>query len=118
MPFFLIISFTYQNNNNNNYKNLNLLVNYTCTSTSCFRTEFIRTEKRDRSTPFVSKVASANRIAADMIPSKIAKSFSSCCLRMHRQQNSAKGTTVCCKDYNAKPAIKLFIPDNKLIPKF
>ena len=62
----------------------------TCTSTSCFFTELIRIEKRDRSTPLGKRVASAKRIAADMIPSMIARTFFSCFLRMHCQINSAK----------------------------
>lgn len=45
-------------------------------------------EKSDRSI-FGSRVASAKRIAADMQPSIIAKSFLSCFLTMHSQINSA-----------------------------
>ena len=45
-------------------------------------------EKSDRST-LGSRVASDNRIAADMQPSIIDKSFSSCFLTMHSQINSA-----------------------------
>lgn len=45
-------------------------------------------EKRDKST-LGNRVASAKRIAADMIPSITAKTFSRCFLRMHRHINSA-----------------------------
>lgn len=61
----------------------------TCTSTSCAPTDFIRIEKRDRST-LGRRVASARRIATDMIPSITANPFSTCFLKMHRQKNSAK----------------------------
>jgi hypothetical protein len=60
-----------------------------CTSISCVPTDFIRIEKRDRST-LGRRVASARRIATDMIPSKTANPFSTCFLKMHRQKNSAK----------------------------
>lgn len=69
---------------------LNLLEIWsTCTSTSRVPTDFIRIEKRDRST-LGRRVASAKRIATDMIPSITAKPFSTCFLKMHRQKNSAK----------------------------
>lgn len=61
----------------------------TCTRTSCCPTEFITIEKSDRWT-LGSRVASAKRMAADMQPSIIAKSFSSCFLTMHSQINSAR----------------------------
>jgi hypothetical protein len=46
-------------------------------------------ENSDRSM-LGSRVASAKRIATDMIPSKTAKPFSTCFLKMHFQKNSAK----------------------------
>lgn len=63
---------------------------FTCTSTSCFPTAFIKKENRDKSTPLGNIVASARRIAADMQPSITAKTFWSCILRIHRQTNSAR----------------------------
>lgn len=47
----------------------------TCTSTSSDFTEFTSIEKRERSTPLGRRVASAKRIAADIVPNMIAKSF-------------------------------------------
>ena len=46
-------------------------------------------EKSDRSM-LDRKVASAKRIATDMIPSITAKPFSTCFLKMHFHKNSAK----------------------------
>ena len=57
---------------------------------SCFPTEFIRIENRERSTPPSSRVASAKRIAADMVHSMTANTFLSCFFKMHRQKNSAQ----------------------------
>lgn len=73
-------------------KDYNLLkyISPTCTRTSCFPTELMRIEKRDRSTRG-RRVASAKRIATEMIPSMTAKSFSTSFLSMQRQKNSAKG---------------------------
>lgn len=48
-------------------------------------------EKSDRSM-LGSRVASAKRIATDMIPSKTAKPFSTCFLITHFQKNSAKNS--------------------------
>jgi len=45
-------------------------------------------EKSDRSM-LGSRVASAKRIATDMIPSKTAMPFSTCFLKTHFQKNSA-----------------------------
>lgn len=45
-------------------------------------------EKRDRSTPLGNIVASATRIAADMQPKRIAKSFSICFFSTQRQSSS------------------------------
>lgn len=73
--------------------------NFTCTSTSCFFTELIRIEKRDRSTPLGKRVASANKIAADMIPRMTARTFLTCFIRMHRQTNSAKAALQSTKNY-------------------
>lgn len=63
---------------------------FTCTNTSCLLTAFMRIEKRDKSTPLGSIVASAKIIAAEMQPNMIAKSFLSCFSRIHRHINSAK----------------------------
>lgn len=46
-------------------------------------------EKSDRS-KLGKRVASAKSIATDMIPSRTAKPFSTCFLKMHLQQNSVK----------------------------
>lgn len=47
----------------------------TCTNTSSDFTEFTSIEKSERSTPLGRRVASAKRIAADIVPRMIAKSF-------------------------------------------
>lgn len=70
-------------------KKINSKTRFTCTSISCVPTDFIRMEKSDRST-LGRRVASAKRIATDMIPSKTAKPFLTCFLKMHFQKNSAK----------------------------
>lgn len=72
----------------------------TCTNNSCFPTDLMRIEKRDRST-LGSSVASAKRIATDMQPSIIANSFCSCFLKMQRHSNSAKVDHFFLKPHNA-----------------
>lgn len=47
-------------------------------------------ENRDKSTPLGNRVASANRIAADIQPKITAETFSNCFRRTHRQINSGK----------------------------
>ena len=49
-------------------------------------------EKRDKSTPLVSMIASADRIANDMQPNITANDFSSCFHSIHRYRNSDKLT--------------------------
>lgn len=63
-------------------------INITCTSTSVCPAACTRIEKRDKSTPLGSMVASANRIANDMKPNITANDFSSCFLNIHRHRNS------------------------------
>lgn len=64
----------------------------TCTSTSCSPAACTRIEKRDKSTPLVSMVASANRIANDMQPKITANDFSRCFHNIHLHRNSGKFT--------------------------
>lgn len=47
-------------------------------------------ENRDKSTPLGNRVASANRMAADIQPRITAETFSNCFRRTHRQINSGK----------------------------
>lgn len=61
----------------------------TCTSTSFCPAACTRIEKRDKSTPLGSMVASANRMKNDMKPNITANDFSTCFFNIHRHRNSA-----------------------------